>query len=108
MQPFEAQHCVQNQRLPPFLDAPTFKSMGYPQIPSITFSLNVRSGTPKPVMDKLHAAAASALKLPEVQGQFGKMKFEAVIQSQEDAAKYLADTGKLFADIAKSIGLEPQ
>jgi tripartite-type tricarboxylate transporter receptor subunit TctC len=97
-----------DQRLPPFLDAPTFKSMGYPQIPSITFSLNVRSGTPRPVMDKLHAAAVSALKLPEVQGQFGKMKFDAVIQSQEDAVKYLAETGKLFADIAKSIGLEPQ
>ena len=96
------------QRLAPFLDAPTFKSIGYPQIPSLTFSLSVRAGTPKPVMDKLHATMVATMKLPEVQAQFGKLRFDTIVQSQEEAVKSLADTGRLIAEIAKSIGLEPQ
>ena len=48
------------------------------------------------------------MKLPEVQAQFGKLRFDTIVQSQEEAVKSLADTGRLIAEIAKSIGLEPQ
>lgn len=96
------------QRLASFPDAPTFKSLGYPQIPGIALSLNVRLGTPKPAMDKLHAATAASLKLPGVQTQFAKLQWDTVVQTQEAAAKNLAETGKMFAEIARSIGLEPQ
>ena len=34
--------------------------------------------------------------------------YETVFQAQEAAMQSLADNGKLYAEIAKSIGLEPQ
>lgn len=95
-------------RNPAYPDVPTFRELGLSQIGGINYSLNVRAGTPKPVMDRLHAAASAALKQPEVKTALAKFQLEIVGDSPEAAARVLQDQGRLFADIAKKAGIVPE
>jgi tripartite-type tricarboxylate transporter receptor subunit TctC len=88
--------------------APTFASLGYPQLPSNVFSFSVRSGTPQPIVDKLRAAAIKALQAPEVRSKLDAMQFEIIDESAEAARQRLADQAKLFAEVARKVGIEPQ
>lgn len=96
------------QRRAPFGDVPTFAELGLTRIPSVSFSLNVPAGIPKAAFDKLYAAASRALQLPEVKARFAKLGLEIAEQTPEAAAKNLAETAKLYADIAKKVGIQPE
>ena len=96
------------QRLGSLRDVPTFSELGLPQITGLSFSLNVAAGTPAPIMTALHAAAAQALQHPEVRAQFAKIQMEVTALSPEAAARNLAAEGRLFSEIARDIGLQPQ
>lgn len=91
------------RRREPFMDVPTFAELGFPQIPGTSFSLNVRAGTPKAVIDKLYAAASKALQNPAVKAQFEKAQLEIVNESPEHAANSLSAQGRFFAEITKKV-----
>jgi tripartite-type tricarboxylate transporter receptor subunit TctC len=91
-----------------FPNVPTFAELGFAQIPGITNSLNVRAATPRPIIDRLHAAAMSALRQPAVRTRLAQMQYDILDQSPEEAAKGLADLGKFFAETARQIGLQPE
>jgi len=93
------------RRRPPYLDVPTFAELGLPQIHGTAFSLNVRAGTPKTVIDKLYATAKQALEQPEMKASLAKMQLEASGESPEASAANLAAQAKFFAEIAKKIGM---
>lgn len=95
-------------RRAPFLEVPTFRELGLPQIPGLGYSLNVATGIPKPAFDKLAAAAAKTLELPDVKARFAKIGLDILSEPSDAAAKRLAEAGKLFTETAKAIGLEPQ
>lgn len=95
------------RRLPSLPEVPTFMELGYPPISGLGHSLNVPVGTPKAVTDKLFAAATKVLQQPEVKAQYAKFQLEIVNESPEAAAKRLAQQAKLFADIAKKVGMKP-
>lgn len=97
-----------NARSPAFPNTPTFGEVGVTQVGGFTIYLNVRSGTPKAVMDKLQAAASQALKSPDVRAQIAKLELETIAQPGADADKDLAKQAKQFADIGKQIGLKPE
>jgi tripartite-type tricarboxylate transporter receptor subunit TctC len=88
--------------------APTFRELGFPQIPGISYSLNARAGTPGPILDKLRSAAARALQNPEVRASFARIYFDVAEQSPAQAKQTLLERAKLFSSIAKQIGLEPE
>lgn len=96
------------KRQPPLLDVPTFSELGFPQIPGLGWSLNVRVGTPRAEVDKLYSAASQALKDPEVAARYAKLKMEVNDQPPAVAAKRLAETARQFADMAKKVGLQPE
>ena len=96
------------RRRPPMMDVPTFAELGHPGIKSLGYSLNVAAGTPKPIIDKLYAAASRALQVPEVRAQFAKLMLDALEEPPEVAAKRLAEEARLYADVARKIGLQPQ
>lgn len=96
------------QRRAPYLDVPTFVELGHPQIPDVNYSLNVRSGTPKAATDKLYSAASQALKQPEVRSAFEKIGFHINEKPTEGAASMLAERARLFAEIAKRVGIRPE
>lgn len=55
---------------------PTVAEQGYPDYAAGTFvGINVAAGTPAPVVDRLHAAFAAALKNPAVRGKLEEMGF---------------------------------
>ena len=93
------------QRRPPLMDVPTFAELGMPQIPGTTYSLNVVAGTPRPIVDKLYAAALQALQQPGVRDQFAKLNMTVVADTPEVAARKLVEDARFYADIAKRIGL---
>ena len=89
-------------------DVPTFEEQGVPQMRNFTIGLAMRTGTPRPVIDKLYAAVAQAMKQPEIQAQFAKLEVEPVNMPPQAAAQHLVQRAKFFADIAKQIGLQPE
>ncbi|HEX4883410.1 MAG TPA: tripartite tricarboxylate transporter substrate binding protein [Casimicrobiaceae bacterium] len=58
------------QRSPELPNVPTIAEVGYPAAEMTTwYGLFVTGGTPKPVVDKLHAELVRVLKLPDVQAR---------------------------------------
>jgi tripartite-type tricarboxylate transporter receptor subunit TctC len=82
--------------------------MGQLRTRNNTFSMHGPAGLPRPVVDKLVAATLAALQQPEVKAGFAKIRLEIVGQGPDAAAKSMADTARLFTDIAKSVGIQPQ
>jgi len=97
-----------SQRLAALRDVPTFAELGLSQITGLSFSLNVAAGTPAAVINTLHAAAARALQQADVKAQFAKIQMEVTGHSPEVAARNLASEAKMFAEIARDLGLQPQ
>lgn len=96
-------------RLKEYPDAPTFAELGLAQVSGLSFTLNVPVGTPKAATDKLYAAAATALKKPEVRARFAAIQLEMFEDNSAAAtAKRLADEGKFVADVATKIGIKPE
>jgi tripartite-type tricarboxylate transporter receptor subunit TctC len=95
-------------RRPPLLALPTMTELGFPRVRGVSYALHVRAGTPAAVIEKIHGAASEALRNPEVQAQFAKLRLGIVNSSPAAAAKAQADLASGFAEIAKEIGLKPQ
>ncbi len=91
-----------------FPDAPTFKELGQPRIPGFTVSMHVRAGTSRNIIEKLNAAAASALQSPSVREQFAKLQLDVLGGSPESADRRLADAARFFSETATQIGYQPQ
>jgi len=96
------------QRSPAYPDTPTFAEIGHPRIQGLTYSLRVRSGTPKLAMDKLSAAAARALQNAEVKAQLGKVRLTIVEEAPEVTSRRLLESAKIIGSIAASSGMQPQ
>lgn len=95
-------------RLATFPNTPTFTELGQLRTRNNTFALHGPAGLPKPVVDKLVAAAGAALQVPEVRAQYAKIRLEVVAAGPEASNRAMADTYRLFSEIAKSVGIEPQ
>lgn len=89
-------------------EAPTFSELGHPKIPGFSYSLNVPLGTPRPIIDKMYAVGSRVLKLAEVRAGFAKLKLEIAEQAPDLASRTLAEQARLFGEIAKKIGLQPE
>jgi tripartite-type tricarboxylate transporter receptor subunit TctC len=76
-----------DSRAAPFMDVPTFKELGYPEIPSLAYSLNAPRGIQKATIDKLYGAAARSLQQDDVRARFAKVGMTTVGESPEAAIK---------------------
>jgi tripartite-type tricarboxylate transporter receptor subunit TctC len=62
------------KREPQLPDVPTVAEAGYPEFQAPSWvGLFTPTGTPQPIIDKLHAAVAAALKSPELLKRFGEL-----------------------------------
>ena len=97
------------RRLTGFPDAPTLAELGLAQIGGLSYTLNVAAGTPKAIVDKLHAAGNRALQQTAVKERFLTLQLEMFSDDSPAAtAKRLADEGRFFADVAQKMGFKPQ
>jgi tripartite-type tricarboxylate transporter receptor subunit TctC len=62
----------------------------------------VPAGTPQPVIDRLSAAIAKIMKLPEVQKQFDTIAVQVDYRNQENFKKYLKSISQEFATVIKT------
>ncbi len=97
-----------DKRVAKFPDLPLFKELGVAQIRDPEYTLNIRSETPRAALDKLHSAAVRALQTQALKDGFAKLAGEPVGDTQESAAKKLAEEAALYADIAKKMGVKPE
>ncbi len=87
---------------------PTFAELGHPQIRGIGLSMNGPAGMPKAAIEKLSAAAAFAMEQADVKALFEKASFDIALQSADEITKGIAEESRLFADVAKQVGIQPQ
>ncbi len=95
-------------RVPGFPDTPAINET-IPGVINIGWSgLLAPADTPKPIIDKLHAALADSLKLPDV---ISKMKTQGLIvhgSTPEELRTLLADEIDYWAKVVPSIGLKQE
>jgi tripartite-type tricarboxylate transporter receptor subunit TctC len=98
-----------DERSPLAPDIPTFRELGYTaHIGAASFGIYAPTGTPKPIVDKVHAAIVKAASDPEFQKRnMIPRGLAPVLNSPEQFAKELvADRAEALADI-KDSGLYP-
>lgn len=69
---------------------------------SVWFGLVAPAGTPRPVVDKLNAAALAALKQPDVADKLRKSGFEPLGSTPEEFGKLIAGDLVKWAEVGKS------
>lgn len=89
-------------------DIPTFAELDFPQVKGAGYSLSVRAGTPKAVIDKLSAAAAVALERAEVKIALANLMLESSYEKPEVAARTLVEQAGFYAELAKKINIQPE
>jgi tripartite-type tricarboxylate transporter receptor subunit TctC len=93
-------------RLPALPDVPTIAESGYPAYSSVGWAgIYVPNGTPQPIIDKLNAAIAKAVTLPEVKKEFAAQGVEGASSTQAEVAKMLQDDYVHLGEVARSMGI---
>ncbi|MGO4156450.1 tripartite tricarboxylate transporter substrate binding protein [Cupriavidus sp. YAF13] len=86
-------------------DVPTVAESGLPGFNISTwYGLWAPRGTPAPIVEKLAAHAAQALRQPDVQRQYADMGAEPVGSSPAEFARYTAAEGKKWAEVVRKSG----
>jgi tripartite-type tricarboxylate transporter receptor subunit TctC len=98
-------------RDPELPDVPTFKESGFPNVgfdPDVWQAIMAPAGTPAPIVDRLNAEINAALRSDEVQATFKKLRFQPMIQSPAEFAKFLVVQAERWPPIIKAAGLKGQ
>jgi tripartite-type tricarboxylate transporter receptor subunit TctC len=97
---------IAKARNPAAAEIPTFQEAGLPfDVGSYNYIL-APAGTPKAVLDKLHAAFNGALAAPGVQDKFRRMGLDAVpSENAESVTRFMQAEMERWGPIAKDIGL---
>ena len=108
---------IQSGRLQALAVSTAARSPLLPQVLSITeagfasaaytfwVGMFVTAKTPKPIVQKLHAAVLSVLAMPEVKDRLDKLGATAMPMQQEAFEKYLADETLAAANLVKAAGI---
>jgi tripartite-type tricarboxylate transporter receptor subunit TctC len=87
-------------------DVPTFSELGYPKfLVTQWYGLLAPAGTPPDVVDKLNRQVKTALATPDVSEKLKAAGTEPVGSTPEQFRAFLAGEIKLWADVAKSVGV---
>jgi tripartite-type tricarboxylate transporter receptor subunit TctC len=99
---------VNHRRLSEFPDVATMQESGYPGIGTIAWQgLFAPGGTPKEVLETIHAALLQALQAQPVVDAFQKQNFNIVpSKSLDDAKAWLAGEIKSWKDITTAVKVE--
>jgi tripartite-type tricarboxylate transporter receptor subunit TctC len=99
---------VNHQRLPAYPDVPTMAELGFPGVGTIAWNaMFAPAGTPKPVLDSLHKAAADALAAPAAKEALTKQNFNIVPSKSVDEAKtWLAGEITAWKKITAEVKIE--
>jgi tripartite-type tricarboxylate transporter receptor subunit TctC len=86
-------------------DLPTMVEAGVPGYESTAwFGIAVPAGTPKPVIDRLHAAGMEATKAPDFVKRVNELGYDIVGSTPEEMAQMIQDEVKRWGPIVKESG----
>ena len=93
------------KRSPELPDVPTIAEAGVPGYEATSwFGMFAVAGTPKPVLDKLHAALAKVLSQPDVKKKIADQGGDVVVETPEQFAAFIkAETAK-WGKVVKESG----
>jgi tripartite-type tricarboxylate transporter receptor subunit TctC len=87
-------------------DLPTLEELGVPEFDAtVWFGLMAPAGTPRPIIDKLAAAANAALKAPATVAKLETAQFEPLGGSPGDFAAFIAHETAKWRMVAEATGL---
>src|SRR5215831_6360860 len=91
-------------RLAEFPDLPTFKELGYDDLTAVSwFALSGPAGLPKDLTERLNAAVAAMLDLPEVKKRLERDAIETQVMSPEQFTRFVAGEIERWAPAAKRV-----
>jgi tripartite-type tricarboxylate transporter receptor subunit TctC len=94
-----------SQRSPMAPDVPTFKELGFPAIEGTGWqAFHTRAGTPRPMIDRLSAAIAPAIKSPYVSARLLALGLEPVGSTPDELGSRVAEDAARWAPIVKASG----
>jgi tripartite-type tricarboxylate transporter receptor subunit TctC len=93
-----------NARLAEFPDLPTFKDQGYPELTAVSwFALSGPAGLPPDITQRLNAAVAKMLALPEVRKRLDRDAVETRTMSPEEFTHFMASEIAKWTPVAKRV-----
>jgi tripartite-type tricarboxylate transporter receptor subunit TctC len=95
------------ERLAILPDLPTFPELGYPDVISGSFyGLLAPAGTPRPIIDKLHAELAKIIHSPESVKRLVEVGAFPVASTPEQFAQYLRHEVQIWGKIVRENGIK--
>lgn len=95
------------KRSPTLPDVPTVAEAGIPTYQSFGwFGLMAPAKTPKPILQKLHAATVAAVNSPDIGQKFLQLGVDPVTNSPEEFAKFVADQFQRYKAAVKELGIQ--
>lgn len=91
-------------------DVPTLIEQGLKAMPSYAWwGLYAPAGTPKPIVDRMHAEVSKAVRAPDVTQKFVDLyDMEIVLNSPEQFAAFITKEQELWAKVIKDNSLKPE
>ena len=94
-----------SERSPMAPDVPTFREQGFAAIEGTGWqAFHTRAGTPRPTIDRLSAAIASAIKAPEIGARLLALGLEPVGSTPGELASRVAEDAARWAPIVTASG----
>jgi tripartite-type tricarboxylate transporter receptor subunit TctC len=88
-------------------DVQTFKELGMPELEGGPwFGILVPAGTPRPIVDWLHAEAKKAFSTPEVQARFKTQNLEMPLNTPEEFTTFIANESKRWGDVIRKANIK--
>lgn len=88
-------------------DLPTMEEAGVPDFRAVVWQgFSAPAATPKPIVDRLNAAARAALQVPEVTGRFKELGAEPVGSTPEEFAALVTRELDVWADVVRRSGVK--
>ena len=98
-----------NSRSPLFPDMPTLKEATGEDVPPTWFGLFARAGTPRPIIEKIHAEVVRVTGDPAWrQKNFIDRAIEPAVGGTEEFARFVVESRRRAAEIVKEAGIAPQ
>ncbi len=98
-----------SQRSPVTPDVPTFKELGFTGIDVTGWhAVYAPAGTPRPIVELISAAVASAIKDPEVSERLRALGLEPVGSTADELAARMVDDTAKWAPAVKASGFRAE
>lgn len=97
------------KRTPVLPDVPTIAESGVPGYESdVWFGFIAPAGTPRPIIDRLHAEIVRIVRTPEMQKNFAQQGAEPVGNTPDQFAKLITDEHTKWAALFKRTGIKAE